>query len=1077
VERLRLISIVMATLFISNVFAQSYYQPDLNGDKFVNFSDFRMLADNWRKSGSNLTGDIDSSGTVDIADLAGLAEKWLRYSLVIFVDADASPGGDGTSWENAFIYLQDAIADADEGYQIWAAQGIYRPDANSNFPNGTGLRTSTFQIPQGIAIYGGFPTGGGTLQERDWINNETILSGDIGIAGSRNDNCYNVVVGANDVVLDGLVISYGNATATGDSARGGGMRNEDVNNITIANCTFRDNYARYDGGGIYNYQSSVSFINCIFSENNCGDDGAGVYNSNTDAALTNCSFFDNHSANRGGGIYNYQTPAELIDCLFSGNAADANGGAVYNGYKAVKLINCTIAENSAAGNTGGIYNTYSSSNIINCVVWDSGIAIYNHSCNPHISYCDIQNCGTSGVNWNPNFGEDDGNNIDIDPCFADELALKAESLCIDAGKNFALPLNITTDIKGNARFNKSVDMGAYEYGQLDMTQDTDNDGMPDWWEFRFFLDPNDANDALTDLDEDGLLNLNEYENNCDAAFFDTDGDLLPDGWEVLYGLNPLNSDVVEVVDGDNVYADNDDDGLDTLEEIMYSCSPLNSDSDGDGTNDGAEVTQGSLPMDATDLGLPPSADEICELRLTVGDWSNSNSERYDLKIGPITHQATEFGVVETADYRQFRPGRRYEVRILHRGTDPSRWWYPNADYDYVAQIEAVSLPAGVVMQIEDTDGILGYHGEPNTMNGVFDAAGKVAYVNLIKVEVSGINFDHSSGDESDGISIYDAGIPEWAKEVQNDPAAYKKNTSVTIKAKFTVSPTSVTSAKICATTTDPVLGNLGERIVNFSYGESEYVTFTPSNSTSSSISKNTVTWQWKAKDLNGGSLSEYNINVSGPHTVYTVYDSPKCSVSNFTMNNLDGAVGKALGENTEAGVASKANSNVSHNLFSGCICEYSFQTNFDAAMGNFPTTGDKGMCCCRAKGLDCVLNVLGIGPYTQIFCNEMPESGWATSRHSCVGTCSVHRDILRCYYASNGYNNWEGAIRSGGDGTTAYAPGGGTFEDTYDGIADNWPYYWIHWDEELGWQPCSGSCGITGNGSCSSHSSYWGRFE
>jgi hypothetical protein len=139
-----------------------------------------------------------------------------------------------------------------------------------------------------------------------------------------------------------------------------------------------------------------------------------------------------------------------------------------------------------------------------------------------------------------------------------------------------------------------------------------------------------------------------------------------------------------------------------------------------------------LPNDASDNGAAPSPDEICELRLTVGDWSSSNSERYDLKVGPVTHQAPQFGVVKSESYKQFRPGKRYEVRIIHRGTDPDKWFYPKADYDYVAQIEQVSLPSGVVMVIDDPDGILGTHGEPNTPNGIFDAAGKVAYVNLIK---------------------------------------------------------------------------------------------------------------------------------------------------------------------------------------------------------------------------------------------------------------------------------------------------------------------------------------------------------
>jgi hypothetical protein len=39
--------------------------------------------------------------------------------------------------------------------------------------------------------------------------------------------------------------------------------------------------------------------------------------------------------------------------------------------------------------------------------------------------------------------------------------------------------------------------------------DTDNDGMPDWWEDRFHLDKNVA-DAGQDFDGDGASNLNEF---------------------------------------------------------------------------------------------------------------------------------------------------------------------------------------------------------------------------------------------------------------------------------------------------------------------------------------------------------------------------------------------------------------------------------------------------------------------------------------------------------------------------------------------------------------------------------------
>lgn len=41
--------------------------------------------------------------------------------------------------------------------------------------------------------------------------------------------------------------------------------------------------------------------------------------------------------------------------------------------------------------------------------------------------------------------------------------------------------------------------------------DTDNDGMPDWWEEKYGLNPEDPSDANQDLDGDGYTNLQEYK--------------------------------------------------------------------------------------------------------------------------------------------------------------------------------------------------------------------------------------------------------------------------------------------------------------------------------------------------------------------------------------------------------------------------------------------------------------------------------------------------------------------------------------------------------------------------------------
>ena len=123
-----------------------------------------------------------------------------------------------------------------------------------------------------------------------------------------------------------------------------------------------------------------------------------------------------------------------------------------------------------------------------------------------------------------------------------------------------------------------------EIGSDPYNPDTDGDNLPDGYEALTLgtdptkpdTDDNGVLDCDEDFDEDGLTNLQEYEQGTEPYNDDTDGDGLKDGEEIYtYGTDPLK-------------VDTDDDGLDDGDEIYFETDPLNPDTDGNGILDGDE---------------------------------------------------------------------------------------------------------------------------------------------------------------------------------------------------------------------------------------------------------------------------------------------------------------------------------------------------------------------------------------------------------------------------------------------------------------------------------------------------------
>ena len=312
----------------------------------------------------------------------------------------------GTSWANAYpdTLMQTAINESGVT-QVWVAKGTYKSTVNVG---GKADRYKTFQMKNGVAIYGGFvgtETSGYDLSLRDFVANETILSGDLN--GNDNysvspwtgtsENCYHVFYNpsglTSSAVLDGFTIKGGNANGDSPHNDGGGMYNYS-SSPTITNCTFTSNSVTDNGGGMFNDgSSSPTLTNCTFSSNSAGNRGGGMCNSFSSPTLTNCTFTLN-SAGYGGGMENYASSSpSLTNCTFSSNSAYIGGGMDNGNSCSSTLTNCTFTSNSASRDGGGIYNGNSSSSTLTNFTFTSNSATYGggmdnfNSSGPIITNC------------------------------------------------------------------------------------------------------------------------------------------------------------------------------------------------------------------------------------------------------------------------------------------------------------------------------------------------------------------------------------------------------------------------------------------------------------------------------------------------------------------------------------------------------------------------------------------------------------------------------------------------------------------------------------------------------------------
>ena len=311
-------------------------------------------------------------------------------SQIIYVKQDATGLNDGTNWENAYTDLSTAINSSQSG-QIWVTEGLYFPSTDLDGEIPTDPKLKTFKLKLNIAIYGGFVGVETDLDQRNWINHPTILSGNIGDPNLYTDNLKNVISSEyvdlnSNTILDGLTIKGGYT-----SNNGGGIYVNQTSDgsFKIKNCTIEENFARGEGGGLYVFNSNPIIENCIF-KNNKAYRGGAMYLWYSDAIISNCEIDNNIADNfptsgssslMAGGIYigSYSSP-RIFNNSITNNFAKNEGGAFVNDSNYEVTFNNNIVSGNISEDGGALFlgwTTYCFNNLFfNNLATRYGGAIY-----------------------------------------------------------------------------------------------------------------------------------------------------------------------------------------------------------------------------------------------------------------------------------------------------------------------------------------------------------------------------------------------------------------------------------------------------------------------------------------------------------------------------------------------------------------------------------------------------------------------------------------------------------------------------------------------------------------------------
>jgi len=274
---------------------------------------------------------------------------------ILYVDANAPDGGNGTSWDTAYTDLQDALAEARTNAgtvdEIWVADGTYYPVEAGSDP------LISFEMIDGVSLYGGFVGTETALTERDLETHPfSTLSGE----AARPNH----VVKAEHVAatLDGFKITGG-----WPRAESGGGLHITGSTLTLRNLLITQNGSEStrQGGGLYMEMSTATIEQVQFIDNEASSRvdfraaGGGAFILSSNVVFRNVVFEQNRNrylTHAGGALFVQDSQVDIFASLFLNNSIGTNelfnapGGAIFS-KNCILRINSTrfIGNSSRAG--------------------------------------------------------------------------------------------------------------------------------------------------------------------------------------------------------------------------------------------------------------------------------------------------------------------------------------------------------------------------------------------------------------------------------------------------------------------------------------------------------------------------------------------------------------------------------------------------------------------------------------------------------------------------------------------------------------------------------------------------------